>query len=653
MTGDVFLVDDNPNNLTLLAGILRAAGYRVRAANAGKRALSMMQAQLPDLVMLDITMPEMDGYEVCQALKAEGATRQVPVIFISALDDPLDKVKAFKTGGVDYVTKPFHAEEVIARVENQLKVSRFQRELAEKNSEMQKVNEQLRAAQQRIVQLLGSAPGASDSVSSWSRNVCDRLARDLGAAEIAIWEIEDEKLTPLWETRLDPPALDLVRAAVQARARYFSDGGGGMAVPVLGPSKDLCGVILVNERVSDWGDLERQLVNSFSHQLGGAFEMSKMRRRLAAAEERKSASRRELHDKGIATVQICPLCGLCFDHQVQKCSADGARLEALGVLPFVLLGRYQLERILGKGGMGIVFSAHDEKLDRPVAIKLIRPDHFGNREMKERFEREARLVARIQHPGVVNLFDSGELEDGTAFLVMEKLGGHSLRALLRRSGPGTPRQVSALVRQGAAALGAAHRAGVVHRDIKPENVFLGEAPEGFRVKILDFGIAKRMAGEQGITNSGALVGTPHYMPPEQIQGQEADARSDLYSFAAVCYEALTGQRAVRHEGFANVMLEVLGSLPESVSGLVPGVPSAVDKAFAQAFEKDPGRRSIPLEIWAATVADALDTLPERPDAGWASGWHARSSDEDSPALDRSTITVSRPRDGAADEQVTS
>src|SRR5438046_1571476 len=120
--GSILIVDDNANNLSLLAGLLREAGYRVRAATSGVRALEGIILQPPELIMLDITMPEMDGFEVCRRLKAGEATRSIPVIFISALDDVFDKVKAFETGGVDYVTKPFQAAEVLARVESQLKI---------------------------------------------------------------------------------------------------------------------------------------------------------------------------------------------------------------------------------------------------------------------------------------------------------------------------------------------------------------------------------------------------------------------------------------------------------------------------------------------------------------------------------------------------
>ena len=141
--GDIFLVDDNPNNLTLLYGILRNAGYQVRAANNGRRALETVTAYPPELIMLDINMPEMNGYEVCEKLKANHETQDIPVIFISALDDVFDKVRAFQVGGIDYVPKPFHAEEVLARVETQLNVFRLRRDLESKRMELEVKQRQL------------------------------------------------------------------------------------------------------------------------------------------------------------------------------------------------------------------------------------------------------------------------------------------------------------------------------------------------------------------------------------------------------------------------------------------------------------------------------------------------------------------------------
>ncbi|MBX7223968.1 MAG: response regulator [Blastocatellia bacterium] len=147
--GDIFIVDDNPNNLHLLSGILQEKGFNVRLANSGKRALAAVKASPPELVMLDITMPEIDGYEVCRRLKEDPQTSAVPIIFISALDDSSDKVRAFQVGGADYVTKPFQAEEVIARIEHQLKISRLQQALEQEKAELVKKNEELLQAQRR------------------------------------------------------------------------------------------------------------------------------------------------------------------------------------------------------------------------------------------------------------------------------------------------------------------------------------------------------------------------------------------------------------------------------------------------------------------------------------------------------------------------
>jgi DNA-binding response OmpR family regulator len=156
----VFIVDDNPNNLALLAGILREAGYQVRAANDGVQALAAIAARTPDLVMLDIQMPGLDGYEVCRQLKAAPATRDIPVLFISALSDALDKVRAFDLGGVDYVTKPFEVQEVIARVGHQIRILRFRRDLERRNAELQRINAELLREQQRTARVFSALSDA-------------------------------------------------------------------------------------------------------------------------------------------------------------------------------------------------------------------------------------------------------------------------------------------------------------------------------------------------------------------------------------------------------------------------------------------------------------------------------------------------------------
>jgi serine/threonine protein kinase len=250
-----------------------------------------------------------------------------------------------------------------------------------------------------------------------------------------------------------------------------------------------------------------------------------------------------------------------------------------------------------------------------VALKLIRHEQLGSSESLARLKREAEIVARIPHPGVVALFDSGELEDGTVFLVMELLRGADVGDLIERYGRGTPRQVTRLLREGGAVLEAAHRAGVLHRDIKPHNFFFASGPAGNAVKLLDFGLARPISLDRGITRHGAVVGTPAYMSPEQASGLSLDARSDLYSFAAVVSEALLGVPAAPGHEPGRIMRRVVEEEPEAPSEILAVLPPEVDAAFARAFRKEPADRPASVEAWVASFVSVLERIPPL-----TSGW---------------------------------
>jgi serine/threonine protein kinase len=323
-------------------------------------------------------------------------------------------------------------------------------------------------------------------------------------------------------------------------------------------------------------------------------------------------------DRGIDLLRVCPSCWRCYDQRAEKCEADGASLQPLEALPFRIAGRYRMVRFVGEGGMGTVYRAHDERLAREVAVKVLRGEHFNNPTLRARFEHEARAVARIDHPGVIAVYDSGENEDGSLYIVMEWLSGVDLGQLLASCGPGTPREVAELLRQGAAALGAAHRAAIVHRDIKPENIFLSPAPGGgLRVKLLDFGVAKELAGESAsLTQTGIVIGTPLYMAPEQVRGDPVGPRCDLYSFAAVAYEALCGRRVTAASDYVRILMAVVDEQPPpSISSALPDAPAEVDHAFARALAKRPDARPGDVEEWVGSFVDALERMPARA-AGW-------------------------------------
>lgn len=481
----------------------------------------------------------------------------------------------------------------------------------------QRAERSLQEAQEQISRLLQAAPNPSESLVQWSRSLATEIAGALGADAIGVWKLEDETLTPLYECSLTPPLVDELKELSTAASLTASNVVNRAVVPVAGTTGDLCGALVVAGNGIVLGETERRLLTGFAHQLGAALDVARIRKQLAAAEERRAARRREMNERGIATLQMCPRCNRCFDDSTSTCPEDGVTLESPRTLPYRLMDRYRFLSVLGQGGMGIVLAARDEKLGRDVAVKLILPEHFNNFELKQRFEREAHAVARIQHPGVIALYDSGETEDGTAFLVMEMLGGCSLAEMIARYGRGTPAQVAALVRQGSAALAAAHHAGVIHRDIKPANIFIVFDPAAFRVKVLDFGLAKTITLGDALTMTGAVVGTPAYMSPEQVRGDDVDARSDVYSFASVCYEALTGRRVVDGNDFAQIVMNVLSGTPAAVAQLLPGMPPGIDQSFSSAVAKDRTAREHDVERWGAALATLLEHCPSDPgSAGW-------------------------------------
>jgi ligand-binding sensor domain-containing protein len=473
---------------------------------------------------------------------------------------------------------------------------------------------QLVEAQEKLARILDSGPEALGDAAAWARSIAADVERAVGSGEILVFTLEGGRLEAMTPTRTAPPPLGLLEDAARRAPLEPVEESGRSIVPVKGPSGQLYGALVV-VAPPIWEETERRLVTGFAQQLGGTLEMRRLRSEITAAAARREAALKELHDRGIATLQICPLCGRCADHETPACPEDGTPLESPRPLPYRLLDRYRFERLLGEGGMGLVLAARDERLERDVAIKLIRSEHFGDPEVRFRFEQEARIVAGIAHPGVVALFDSGELADGTAYLVMERLEGRELQALLDAYGRGTPRQVAELVRQGTVALAAAHRAGVIHRDLKPANVFLVDDPRGLKLKLLDFGVAKSLRFDSGATVTGTVVGTPSYMSPEQVQGEPLDARSDVYSFATVVYEALTGWKLVPEEEAGAAMVRVVLAVPEPASRLVPGLPRDVDEALERALEKKREQRPPDIEAWGAALARTLDGVSSDV-AGW-------------------------------------
>jgi serine/threonine-protein kinase len=260
----------------------------------------------------------------------------------------------------------------------------------------------------------------------------------------------------------------------------------------------------------------------------------------------------------------------------------------------VLGGRYRLDGIRGAGGMGTVFRATDLRLGCTVAVKVASAVATRRHGGAERFMREGQIATQLQSEHVAHVSDMGVLPNGLPWLVMEWLEGTDLAALLRRSGPMCMETAVDCVVQACEALADVHRQGFIHRDLKPSNLFLVRAPDGAaRVKLIDFGVAKALGGEgevPRITQSGSVVGTPHYMSPEQMGLSETDGRADVWSLGVVLFELLTGALPFEGVTLNDLLTAILVHPRVKASELEPRVPDELDEIIAQCLDAEPTRR---------------------------------------------------------------
>lgn len=270
---------------------------------------------------------------------------------------------------------------------------------------------------------------------------------------------------------------------------------------------------------------------------------------------------------------------------------DSGENEMLGR---TLAGRYQVEGVLGRGTMGVVYRCRHLVLDRSVAIKILKPDLAQEEEVLQRFMIEAKAASSIGSKHIVNVLDFGRLADGSSYLVMEQLNGQTLGDLLAASPLLPPTIVLSIALQIAEGLEAAHAVGVVHRDLKPDNVFLTETkPDEYFVTILDFGIAKVQASQNKLTQQGTLVGTPHYMSPEQATAGPADHRSDIYSLGVILFEMATGDVPFDGETPVAVLTQHVHEKPPDLKSVLPPgrvLPAGVAPLIQKCLAKNPDRR---------------------------------------------------------------
>src|ERR1700716_3598177 len=302
-------------------------------------------------------------------------------------------------------------------------------------------------------------------------------------------------------------------------------------------------------------------------------------------------------------MKYCTVCKAKYDDSVSFCPVDGEVLEddPSSIVDTVLYGKYHIESLLGKGGMGAVFRARHILLGDRVAIKVLPPEMRSNTEWLRRFQREGLAARRFRHPNAVTVYDLPPPADGTIYLVMEYVEGNTLDAELRKRGKFTPAEAVAVLDPIMGVLNAAHAMGVVHRDLKPENIMIGRAGTGGEsvVKLLDLGIAKlrevagaEKTGNTNLTIAGQMLGTPYYMSPEQWGelppdgNSEIDGRADIYSLGVVFYELIAAKRPFDGITLSELRRQHVSITPPPLHEIAPGVPAAFSRAIARAVAKD-------------------------------------------------------------------
>jgi tRNA A-37 threonylcarbamoyl transferase component Bud32 len=270
----------------------------------------------------------------------------------------------------------------------------------------------------------------------------------------------------------------------------------------------------------------------------------------------------------------------------------------------LIAGRYEVDKLVGRGGMSSVFKAHDTLLERDVALKVLHEHHLEDKEYVERFQREARIVAQLSHPNIVTVIDRGEA-DGRPFIVFEYVDGQTLDRMVSRRGALPIDEALEIAIASARGLAFAHRHGLVHRDVKPQNILLNGDREP---KVTDFGIARSLDVQKGVTQTGTVLGTSNYIAPEQASGDGASVQSDVYSLGVVLFELLTGDVPFEGENFVTVAMKHINEPAPSVSERRRDVPPRLAAAVSRALAKNPRDRFPSMESFAAELEACLAEL---------------------------------------------
>ena len=481
--------------------------------------------------------------------------------------------------------------------------------------------------------------GGSDMLAL-SRAALDEIDRALHPKHISLWQVDPDGAAlhrGFWRGADEPAAveplatdgtlasllsgdddpMDVYGRATRAVLQRLPEAERGwlrgvdahLLVPLLIEGR-LAGLLVLGERKSEepYSREDRELLRTLGAQLALTLDYTRLKQSPSLVWSPPSAAPVHLHLSD--ALQLCPRCGRCYSPDETRCEFDEEPLVPESGVPRIIEDKYVVSKLLGRGGMGSVYLANQKRLNRSVAVKVLLSHLVGSSSMRSRFEREARIVARLRHPAIVTIHDFGVLPSGHAYLVMEYLDGDTLRKTISRGAQPLPAMLE-ILRPVGDAIDAAHKAGVVHRDLKPENIMLvREHDSSLGPRVLDFGLAK-MSGpigedEQTLVQSGhsaGVVGTLMYMAPEVLSGHVADPRSDQYSLAIIAWELLAGTHPLGHAtDLASVVRGHTDGALMPIRQRVSSVPVHVSAAIDRALSKRPDDRFATVGEFIAELA---------------------------------------------------
>ena len=671
----VLVVDDTEANIDLLVDTL-GDDYGVTVALDGEAALELVKEEPPDLILLDIMMPGIDGYEVCERLKANEATQAIPVIFLTAMAEDQDEARGLELGAVDYITKPFNPGLIKTRVRNQLELKcnrdHLEAMLNERTHELALSREYRAEALRRIEgPLVGGSPAAMGLRAAVEQYAASReplllVATPGCGAEAVARTIHDAS------PRSDGPFVmmecAILTIAAQAAVLQPSSGGDESKAAKFGLARGgtlyLRGVdqlppdlqILLLDILTS-GESERLDIRIISTTAGLPFppvynqalsrEFMRRQLRLPTLAERRDdipalvkhfldRYARELGKalEGVADDSLSAMqeyswpgnlreLGDVIHRSVVNSTSKTLRVDSALLEEGVPLGGYRLVRRLGTGAMGEVWQAKHQLLARKVAVKLVKPDVLASAKDRakiiHRFEREAQVTANLRSPNSVEIFDFGVNDEGALYYVMELLDGLDLQQLVKSFGPlDISRAVNFLI-QACNSLAEAHAVGLVHRDIKPANLFackLGLQTDV--LKVLDFGLVTGLDSEDlsRLTRDGSTFGTPSTMSPEAcLNSADVDDRSDVYSLGCVAYWLLSAHMPFTAESMSQLVIKHIQETPPLISEFGVDIPPGLDSLMLSCLAKAPENRPD-----AEGLAKALEA------SGLAQGWTQAEAD---------------------------